>query len=139
MIDRPRAKYVVVCGAGVPRPHYDLVFEPTSGATGLEAWRVEKWPPAFEPAPAQKLPKHPRTYLVGGRPTSDDRGPVMRVEEGTASMWMSTGGEWGLRLMPRRRWWQGRSPAISLTFTRLRDDQWVVSGQAEPSRLPPVS
>jgi hypothetical protein len=137
MTDRPRAQYVVVCCAGLPQPHYDLVFEPTSGAAGLEAWRVQRWPPAFGPAPAQKLPKHPRTYLDGGRLTSLDGGRVTRVEKGTASKWMSTGGEWGLRLIPHRRWWQRRRLAISLTFTPVAADQCVVSGQAEPSRLPP--
>jgi hypothetical protein len=78
--DAPPLRYAVLRHEGVPDPHFDLMFETSTGSP-LATWRAASWP-LRTGTPLTPLPDHRRAYLTYEGPLSNDRGFVRRVETG---------------------------------------------------------
>jgi hypothetical protein len=73
-------RYVVLRHKGYGEPHFDLMFETSTGSE-LLTWRSPEWPPT----PTTRmtyLAAHRREYLDYEGPVSGDRGSVRRIHQG---------------------------------------------------------
>jgi hypothetical protein len=75
-----QSRFVVLRHEGVDPPHYDLMFELSSGGS-LATWRSDVWP-IVRPTPLVKLDDHRREYLSYEGPLTGGRGFVRRVAGG---------------------------------------------------------
>ncbi len=73
-------RYVVLHHIGIPRPHFDLMFERAEGSV-LNTFRLPAWP-LTGAVTVERLADHRRDYLTHEGPLSGDRGTVKRVAGG---------------------------------------------------------
>jgi len=74
-------RYAVLHHTDVAVPHFDLLFESSSGSP-LMTWRSAAWP-IVAPAMLERIADHRREYLDYEGSVSDGRGQVRRVAGGT--------------------------------------------------------
>ena len=79
----PPLRYAVLRHEGVDRPHFDFLFE-TSPGSMLKTWRLESWP-VHDVQEAQPIRDHRPAFLTYQGTLTDDRGHVIRVDEGTCA------------------------------------------------------
>jgi hypothetical protein len=89
-------RYAILHHAGIPEPHFDLMFETAPGSP-LATWRSPTWPPTSG-AQLIRLDDHRRAYLDYEGPVSNDRGHVTRTAAGTYSFHTRTDTTWELTL-----------------------------------------
>src|SRR5947209_2180738 len=76
----PALRYVVLRHEGIDDPHFDLMFETSSGSA-LATWRSPQWPIERETI-LTRLADHRREYLDYEGPVSGGRGHVRRITSG---------------------------------------------------------
>src|ERR1700704_6253512 len=76
----PALRYVVLRHEGIDEPHFDVMFETTSGSK-LVTWRSPRWPIESE-TKLTKLADHRREYLEYEGPLTENRGHVRRITAG---------------------------------------------------------
>lgn len=87
-----RVRFVVLWHIGSPDgDHYDLLVEREPAAGDLETFRVPAWP-VTGVTDGKRLRDHRRAYLTYQGQVSGDRGSVVRVAEGTATVHRHGGG-----------------------------------------------
>ena len=113
----PALRYVILRHEGIDEPHFDLMFETSSGSA-LATWRCESWP-IETTAALVRLPDHRRAYLDYEGPISGDRGHVTRVTTGFYRLERGDGGRhWRVTIRDVMGYTQ-------LTLTQDGDDQWT--------------
>jgi hypothetical protein len=107
-------RYVVLHHTAGPDPdHFDFLIERTAGVGDLATWRLPHWP-LLAPTEAKQLRDHRRINLTHEGPISQNRGQVIRVDEGNAQLEVGSG-------LTRITFPSGRS--LSLHFQS--DDLWI--------------
>ena len=76
-------RYVVLRHEGVPKPHFDVMWESRPGSP-LVTIRTDDWP-MRDPTCFERLPDHRREYLDYEGPVSGGRGHVRRIASGTCT------------------------------------------------------
>jgi hypothetical protein len=113
----PALRYVVLRHEGVDDPHFDLMFETSSGSA-LATWRSPRWPIESDTS-LTKLADHRRAYLDYEGPVSDNRGHVRRITSGFYRLERaSSGATWIMTFRDTL----GHS---QLQFTRDAADRWT--------------
>jgi len=107
-------RYVILRHAGVPEPHFDLMFESTPGGE-LMTWRSLEWPITQE-TNLTRLAEHRRAYLDYEGPISNDRGHVTRVAAGTCQIDWQAPGEGAIRIGDQ-----------SIALQLLKGDHWLAT------------
>jgi hypothetical protein len=91
------AAYVVLHHSGIPEPHFDLMLQ-FPGIAKLATWRIEASPQDWPRLDAERIGDHRAVYMSYQGPLSDNRGTVVRIEEGTASILPTDGTAFRVRL-----------------------------------------
>ena|ERR1700722_20334898 len=113
------ALYVILRHEGIPRPHFDLMFQ-TSPGSKLATWRADAWRPTAM-IDVEKLDDHRQAYLTFEGKISGDRGEVRRVEQGICSV-ERTGETWRIELTPLP---SGEKFVLTI---QKRDGKWKAQG-----------
>jgi len=80
----PDLRFVILRHEGVESPHFDLMFETSSGSD-LATFRCPKWPVTLG-TELTALSDHRRAYLDYEGPLSNNRGHVTRVLSGSCNV-----------------------------------------------------
>src|SRR5690349_5905350 len=75
-------RFVVLHHTGIESPHFDLLFELEAGDAKLTSLRCPRWPIKTGDR-LEESGEHRRDYLSYEGPVSQNRGSVVRVDEGT--------------------------------------------------------
>ena len=77
-------RFVVLHHTGIDDPHFDLMFETTTGSP-LTTWRSPAWPIVL-PVGLTRLPDHRAAYLEFEGALSGNRGEVRRIATGACAI-----------------------------------------------------
>jgi hypothetical protein len=114
-------RFVVLRHEGIPDPHFDLLFDLTSG-NDLATWRSPNWP-ISQPMTLVRLKDHRRIYLEYEGPISKNRGFVKRIASGTCQF-IQTADASHISVQNMSR----LSGLVSdFTMTRAQGDAWQAS------------
>jgi hypothetical protein len=111
----PALRYVVLRHEGIDDPHFDLMFETSSGSA-LATWRSPQWPIERETM-LTRLADHRRAYLDYEGPVTGGRGHVRRITSGFYRLERRDESNWRLTFRDTLAYQQ-------LNFIREADGRW---------------
>ncbi len=108
-------RYVILHHEGFGEPHFDLMFESSTGLA-LATWRAADWP-VVAGDELTRLADHRRDYLEYEGPVSNDRGHVRRVVTGECEF-SPTEAQVTIRILTPE--------PVLILLSRIADDRWHV-------------